>query len=218
MRPHNSIRVQAACNMEANGSGFKRAGFIVRAMSSVSQQHESRARVAVRAPGTGAGPAFWSFALECYDRPGVQSQCLELQDRYAAEVLVLLFLCWRASCGDVLDMTRLRALCERSAPLARQLIGPLRAARRALKSAAQTSGSVELAQAAARLQAAELRAECLQACWLAQAGLLPVCVSPSGERATQAGTSIADYLRLLGVESAVAQRRADSLAAAVSGS
>ena len=45
-----------------------------------------------------------------------------------------------------------------------------------------------------------------------------MCVSRSGERATQAGTSIADYLRLLGVESAVAQRRADSLAAAVSGS
>lgn len=187
-------------------------------MSTVPQQHESGARVAARPPEASAGAAFWRFALERYDRPGVQSQCLELQDRYAADVLVLLFLCWRANCADAFDMTRLRALCERAAPLAHQLIGPLRAARRALKSAARTSGSVELAQAAMRLQAAELRAEHLQACWLAQTGLLPPCASQSCDPTTLARTSIADYLRLLGVESAVAQCCADSLAAIVFGS
>ena len=186
-------------------------------MSTVPRYPEPRAPVAADPRVAGAEAAFWSFAVESYGRPGVKSRCLELQDRYAIDVLVLLFLCWRASCADALDEPRLRALPERAAPLARQLIGPLRAARRALKAAAQASASAELAQAAVRLQAAELRAEYLQACWLAKTEHLPAAVRGPFDAATHAATRIADYLRLAGVESAMARRQADLLAAAVLG-
>ena len=187
-------------------------------MSTVPPHPEPRPLVVAETHAASVEAAFWSFAAESYGRPGVKSRCLELQDRYAIDVLVLLFLCWRASCADALDEPRLRALPERAAPLARQLIGPLRAARRTLKSAAQANASAELVQAAVRLQAAELRAEYLQACWLAKTGFRPADIRQPFDAVTPAGTRIADYLRLAGVESAMARSHADSLAAAVLGS
>ncbi len=220
MCPHNSIRVRAACNMGSKHPAirYQARGFIVRSMSTASPHPEPRTPVVAEAHAASVEAAFWSFAVEGYGRPGVKSRCLELQDRYAIDVLVLLFLCWRASCADALDGPRIRALLERSAPLARQLIGPLRAARRTLQCAAQANASADLAQAAVRLQAAELRAEYLQACWLAKTGLLPADRCQPFDAVMLAGTRIADYLRLAGVESTMARSHADSLAAAVFGS
>ena len=106
------------------------------------------------------GSALWRFALAAYARPRVAPLCLELQDRYGANVMVLLHLCHAAATGRV-DVD-VRAAASAMAPLERHLVAPLRQARRTLASAAKATGSEPLQAAAARILEAELGAERLQ--------------------------------------------------------
>jgi uncharacterized protein (TIGR02444 family) len=40
--------------------------------------------------------AFWAWSLDIYDLPDVKSACLDLQDRHAFNVNILLWCCWLA--------------------------------------------------------------------------------------------------------------------------
>jgi uncharacterized protein (TIGR02444 family) len=42
---------------------------------------------------------FWDFSLKFYGRGGVASACLELQDKFSADVNILLYSCWVAAAG-----------------------------------------------------------------------------------------------------------------------
>ena len=97
--------------------------------------------------------ALWRFSLELYGRPGVASACLDLQDRHGRDVNLLLFAAWigisgRGRLNDA-DFDRAE---EAIGPWRRAVIEPLRAARRHVKDAGQTS----LYEA---LKSAELEAE-----------------------------------------------------------
>lgn len=108
------------------------------------------------------GQAFWDFALAAWVREGVAAECLMLQDRHGARVMLLLFLCWRATQRVVLDAAALREADLRISVHERHLGAPLRAARRAL--AAPARGDWPWLQPAlARLGALELASERLQA-------------------------------------------------------
>jgi uncharacterized protein (TIGR02444 family) len=108
------------------------------------------------------GQAFWGFALSAYAREGVAAECLALQDRHGACVMLLLFLCWRATQCMTLDAAALREAGLRIAVHERHLGAPLRAARRALAAPARGDWPW-LQQARARLGAVELASERLQA-------------------------------------------------------
>ena len=80
----------------------------------------------------GANP-LWDFSLRLYGEPGVAEACLALQDRLGADVNLLLFCCWAGQRGQALgeaDLDRLQAV---AAPWQRQVVAPLRSARRWLK-------------------------------------------------------------------------------------
>ena len=102
-----------------------------------------------------AAEEFWTFSLDLYARPGVADACLRLQDSYALDVNMLLLCCWLGRRGYRLGAAELAAAEARAAPLRAQVLVPLRAVRRALKTMPLAGGAALYA----RVKAVELAAE-----------------------------------------------------------
>ena len=102
---------------------------------------------------------FWTWALEAYARPGVAEACLDLQDRHGQCVPYLLWAAWAAKAGRPLDRSALDAGADVAARWEASAVGPLRAARRAMK--ASVPGVADAAREALRaeVKALELQAE-----------------------------------------------------------
>lgn len=108
----------------------------------------------------------WPFALKVYGKPGVATACLLLQDRFGADVNILLYGCWMAARGrrlSVEDLARARSLC---ADWHAQIIAPARALRRRLKPYAVAEQAKTPVYEA--FKAAELAAEKAQQAMLEQ--------------------------------------------------
>ncbi len=101
---------------------------------------------------------FWQFSLQVYAAPGVAEACLALQDRHALDVNLLLFACWAGASGHSLDRSAFRRLRAASEPWQREIVAPLRRARRALK----PYPGAEEAALRKSLQEFELQAERLE--------------------------------------------------------
>lgn len=76
--------------------------------------------------------AFWEFSLAYYSRERVSAACLSLQNRRGADVNILLFGCWLATLGLQLDPAGLNAAITAVEAWRRDVLEPLRAARRAV--------------------------------------------------------------------------------------
>lgn len=76
---------------------------------------------------------FWEFSLAIYCKQQVAQACLDLQDRRAADVNILLFSCWLATQGCRLNESGFKAAMAAVADWRTQLLEPLRRARRRLK-------------------------------------------------------------------------------------
>jgi uncharacterized protein (TIGR02444 family) len=102
---------------------------------------------------------FWTWALEAYARPGVAQACLDLQDHHGQCAPYLLWAAWAARNGRPLDRRTLEAGADIAARWEAAAVGPLRAARRAMKP--NVPGVVDAARAALRaeVKALELQAE-----------------------------------------------------------
>ncbi|MDX1580955.1 MAG: TIGR02444 family protein [Alphaproteobacteria bacterium] len=82
--------------------------------------------------GETANP-FWTFSLRLYGLDGVASACLALQDRFGADVNLVLYALWRVEQGaGAWGGAECRAAMASVAPLSRQVIQPLRAVRKSL--------------------------------------------------------------------------------------
>jgi uncharacterized protein (TIGR02444 family) len=102
---------------------------------------------------------FWTWALEAYARPGVAEACLDLQDHHGQNIPFLLWAAWAALDGRALDRPTLKAGADLAARWEAAAVGPLRAARRAMKP--EFPGMADLAREALRaeVKALELKAE-----------------------------------------------------------
>ena len=98
----------------------------------------------------------WEFSLVIYAEPGVQEECLTLQERLGLDVNLLLFCAYAGGIEGVrLSAEDLDAAEGVIGGWHREVVRPLRAARRALK-----TWGVEDAQALrSRVKADELKAE-----------------------------------------------------------
>lgn len=98
----------------------------------------------------------WTFASQCYARPGGEAACLRLQAA-GADVCLLLCGLWLEQRGVACDDERLAALKAISEPWQRQVVQPLRELRQNWREAAQ----LDAAQLRLREQvkALELEAE-----------------------------------------------------------
>jgi uncharacterized protein (TIGR02444 family) len=114
---------------------------------------------------------FWTFSLAVYGANGVQDECLDLQDCFGLDVnLVLLCAFLGAAHGVALSADDIAAVRREADAWHEDIVKPLRAARRKLKTVALKN--VDTAQAAAQLRtqvkAAELESERIEQMLLEQ--------------------------------------------------
>lgn len=104
----------------------------------------------------------WQFSLDVYAMPGVQAECLLLQDAHGIDVNVLLYCTWVGACGrrslTSQDIVRAR---EAVAAWQSDVVQPLRAARRAAKRLAADAGYVRASIAEAELAAERVEQDML---------------------------------------------------------
>ncbi len=102
---------------------------------------------------------FWTWALEAYARPGAAQACLTLQDDHGQCVPYLLWAAWAAGEGRPIDASTLQAGAALAADWEAAAVGPLRAARRAMKREVQGMADGAREALRAEVKALELQAE-----------------------------------------------------------
>ena len=126
---------------------------------------------------------FWQFSLAVHGAPGVDAECLMLQDTHGIDVDVLLFCAWVGRQGIVLTdahMTEIEALVR---PWRDTAIAPLRAARRGIKTLPQMADA-DVAALRKDVAALELRAEQIEHAMLY--GMVPALGSAAATGAEEA--------------------------------
>lgn len=144
----------------------------------------------------GAGAAFWRFSLSVYGQEGVPELCISLQDDHGADVNVLLYLLFRAVSGDAFDTADIARLDAGIAPWREEVVRPLRAVRRALKTPALAGIADDDDALRQRIKAVELEAERRQQFALARIGAaIPARALPSSEAAGASWLAYGRHLR-----------------------
>lgn len=108
------------------------------------------------------GSPFWRFSVAFYRRAGVAEACLALQDGCGVDVNLLMFLLWLATACRRLPVDEVRALDARLDGWRSEVVRPLRAMRRRLKTDPPLVASAPAQAFRARVKALELEAERLQ--------------------------------------------------------
>ena len=101
---------------------------------------------------------FWQFSLAGHGAPGVDAECLMLQDTHGIDVDVLLFCAWTGAQGIALTEAHMAAIEALVRPWRDTAIAPLRAARRGIKTLPQMADA-DVAALRKDVSALELRAE-----------------------------------------------------------
>ena len=157
---------------------------------------------------------FWSFSLAIYRKPGVAEACLALQDRHAIDVNLLLAALFSGAGGIALDADAWAMLEGAVGAYHREVVRPLRAARRALTPL--EPGSPVAAQLRSAVKAAELDAEHLEQLMIERtlAGLSAAGQAPAAP--DRAARNVLAYLAAARVVLDAADRAAvEHLAAAI---
>ncbi|MGZ3276180.1 MAG: TIGR02444 family protein [Caulobacteraceae bacterium] len=102
---------------------------------------------------------FWTWALEAYARPGTAEACLDLQDHHGQCVPYLLWAAWAARTGRALDPATLEAGAGVASRWEAAAVGPLRAARRAMKPTVPGVAEAAREGLRAEVKSLELQAE-----------------------------------------------------------
>lgn len=109
-----------------------------------------------------ASADLWSFSLWLYAAPGVADACLEAQDRHGADVNLLLWAAWLAVLGHDLTPAEVAEAEAATRPWRDEVVWPLRAVRRRLKSGPLPAPTMATESLRAQVKAAELEAEKMQ--------------------------------------------------------
>jgi uncharacterized protein (TIGR02444 family) len=144
--------------------------------------------------------AFWDFSVAAYGRPGVAAACLALQERYAADVNLLLFACWLGATGrGTLDKAVLRRAEAAIEAWHIEVVRVLREVRQRLKRDRYPASAGLAAPFRRRIQAAELEAEHIEQ--LALAEIAPkalLALAPTEILVRRAAEGVLGYLASLG--------------------
>lgn len=150
----------------------------------------------------------WQFSLTTYARAGVANHCLYLQDQWAANINIILWLLWLEQRGTQVDATLIHKAETIIAAWHEALIKPLRQLRRQFTQ--QFAMDDELIGATyQQLKAAELQAEQVEQKLLAGVS----DKTEISESALLPGKNLAIYLNGLGVLPATQQTLLDLLQA-----
>ena len=102
---------------------------------------------------------FWDYSLRFYADPETKAACLDLQDRFGADVNIVLYALYRASRGDQLDLGGLREADQAVAAWRDDVVRPLRQVRRALKPHPHALSAADQSRVHDRIKKLELEAE-----------------------------------------------------------
>ncbi len=147
-----------------------------------------------------SGHQFWDFSLKIYSAEGVAGECLTLQDKYGADVNVLLFCAFLGARGIELKKNDIEAIIAFSRPWHVTIVKSLRNARRGSKTYADDPEFKERKSVAvfrAKIKALELSAERIEhdmlESWTDERGLLPV----HSKRTSAISNNISLYVKYL---------------------
>lgn len=143
--------------------------------------------------------AFWDWSIEAYAQDGVAPDLIDLQDRFALNVNVLLWCVWCAARFAEIPELVLRKAADLSVHWTRDVTAPLRAARRALKAPPRQVSGADADALRDQVQATELRAEKIEQemlVTLAEESLHRV--DTIADAATRARRNLARYVSLSG--------------------
>lgn len=124
--------------------------------------------------------SLWDFSLAIYAMPGVAPACLRCQDESGADVNTLLFLLWQARRGSRLTDSGIRAADHVASEWRREIVHPLRKARRSLKAMGEEALRAQVA--AAELEAERIQQERLAA-WAEENPVQGAGTPPAAARA-----------------------------------
>lgn len=102
-----------------------------------------------------SGDEAWAFAQAFYARPDVSSALLRLQDEHGADVPLVLVLLHAARRGVLLDTDAVGGMMQIALAWSREVVAPLRQARRSIKAATYDTPQGLYEQAKAVEQSAE---------------------------------------------------------------
>ncbi len=138
-------------------------------------------------PIAGAAPELWEFSLDFYARPGVSAALIELQDRAGLDVNLILFALWHGLTGrGRLDDERLAAADQAARAIQTEIIMPLRALRRRLR----TDTDADIQRLRELIKALELDAEKIAQARLAGCAAPPATDVDPVERLAAAGANL----------------------------
>jgi uncharacterized protein (TIGR02444 family) len=141
---------------------------------------------------------FWSFSLQVYGKPGVAEACIALQDGLGLDVNLLLYCCWHGRAHRKLDEAALRHAMAAVEGWQREVVQPLRAVRRRLKSGVPPITARECLALRRKVTDLEIEGE-----RIAQTALEALPAPPAARRSAVAA-NLELYLRLRGREVAKA--------------
>jgi uncharacterized protein (TIGR02444 family) len=106
-----------------------------------------------------SGDDFWAFSLHVYGQAGVADACIELQDRLAADVNLVLFALWLGAHGRRLEEEETRIATQAVIHWRREVVEALRRLRRRLKVGPTPAPSPQTEALREAIKASELAAE-----------------------------------------------------------
>jgi uncharacterized protein (TIGR02444 family) len=141
--------------------------------------------------------SFWTFSLKFYSQPAVGDACLDLQDRFGADVNIVLYGLWQAHRGRRLSESDIRKVIELVGVWQKNVVWPLRMVRRFLKAPLQGWPSQGIDLLHQHVKAEELQAEHLQQSAMETAF---TNLGEPDDAATVAVCNLKAYAYILGVE------------------
>src|SRR5262249_51653329 len=141
------------------------------------------------------GMNFWNFSLQLFAKPGVAAACIALQDGLGLDVNLLLYCCWHGRACRRLGEEEVRRAISAVEGWQRDVVQPLRAVRRRLKTGVPPITAAECEALRRKVNDLELESE-----HVAQMALEALPAPPPGRRSVVAA-NLALYLRLMGRES-----------------
>ena len=141
---------------------------------------------------------FWPFSLAFYNDAEVQQACIAFQDSHGGDVNVMLYLLFHARDGGAYDAGGVAAMDAAVAPWREEVVRPLRAVRRVLKTSEFLPDDEAQEGFRAKIKKVELDAEKLQQAVLE--GNAPPPGTTGLDPRDAAARSLAAYAEVLGTD------------------
>jgi len=148
------------------------------------------------------GSLFWNFSIAVYGASAVQGECLNLQDQFGVDVnLILLCAFLGAVHGVALTADDIAAVRRRVQQWQEQVVRPLRATRRNLKTAELTDAqdAAAVTQLRAHVKATELESERVEQMMLERWAEARLAAWPRGKSGDAVAANVQALLAAYGI-------------------